>query len=366
MLPGRSSWKRISNQGESSLSAGPKKEAEEGTFSLFAGPLTGNTLPVPQGDLTVGRTTAGAEAKDSAIVVDMSSCSVSVANGDGKQAAPDAVTQSGAADIAGRESAPRQGSQPDELSGAAAESPDENQERFPLVDPAGTVVMDTALNENLTPGHVTTAPEGLPVDLPPLSPFGGVESVSLATNSFARGNDPRPEAHVRSAAPATSDSLAIPTPFLWEEQSGVPTQPQDDVYGIGSQIVFETVQHAAADFRPGSRDITLRLDPPELGEVTVELHRPLHGDLIVRISAIRPETQLLLDRHQSEIAQALAGQGFTFDNSSFTSSGSGEREEPPSGSLFHIFGQTSSTSRPTSLPPQRHFSLFGGQINFIA
>jgi|GEM_PF-4579931 len=58
-----------------------------------------------------------------------------------------------------------------------------------------------------------------------------------------------------------------------------------------------------------TRTVHMRVEPPELGEMLITLHRNSSGQLDVSISASQPDTQMLLQQHSPEIVQALGDQG---------------------------------------------------------
>jgi flagellar hook-length control protein FliK len=78
-----------------------------------------------------------------------------------------------------------------------------------------------------------------------------------------------------------------------------------------------TVDHLAATVTDQSqtmmdgetRTVQMRVEPPELGEMLITIHRNSAGQLDVSISASQPDTQFLLQQHTPEIVQALGDQG---------------------------------------------------------
>jgi flagellar hook-length control protein FliK len=55
----------------------------------------------------------------------------------------------------------------------------------------------------------------------------------------------------------------------------------------------------------GSQHLTVRLDPPDLGNVQIRLERPADAPARIEITAQRPETLALLQRDQPHLQQAL-------------------------------------------------------------
>jgi len=75
------------------------------------------------------------------------------------------------------------------------------------------------------------------------------------------------------------------------------------------QIVSSTMIESSLVEREGSQQFQIRLDPPELGGLSMEIHRASDGRVSVHVSAVSAETHALLERHSREISQALHDQG---------------------------------------------------------
>ncbi|MGB0497871.1 MAG: flagellar hook-length control protein FliK [Rubricella sp.] len=113
---------------------------------------------------------------------------------------------------------------------------------------------------------------------------------------------------VPTAPGGTVDVVAVsehqaeaPRPGATAAQADRPTQPAP---GPAPQIA-----HAIAITQPGQDRIELRLDPPELGTVTIELE---HGDQGLRaaITVERTETLELMRRLAEDLRQDLEDSGF--------------------------------------------------------
>jgi hypothetical protein len=78
--------------------------------------------------------------------------------------------------------------------------------------------------------------------------------------------------------------------------------------------------------------VEIRLDPPELGRVQIQLN-PGDGGLQAVVLAERPETQDLLRRHAETLARDLNAAGYTNVSLDFAAGGEAapRRDEPESG-----------------------------------
>lgn len=79
---------------------------------------------------------------------------------------------------------------------------------------------------------------------------------------------------------------------------------------LAAQIVSQAVVVREAE----SQRFQMLLDPPELGELRVEMTRSEDGELAVRLSAARWETTALLTRHTEEIQQTLSERGIALSD----------------------------------------------------
>jgi hypothetical protein len=74
--------------------------------------------------------------------------------------------------------------------------------------------------------------------------------------------------------------------------------------------------------------VEIRLDPPELGRVQIQLV-PTDGGLQATVLADRPETGDLLRRHAAELARALGEAGYGEVSLDFAAGGEAPRDEAP-------------------------------------
>jgi len=78
------------------------------------------------------------------------------------------------------------------------------------------------------------------------------------------------------------------------------------------QIVSTTVVESRMVEHDGDQQFHMRLDPPDLGGLTVNIHRGRDGHVSLHLSAASAETHSLLEQHAGEITQALQDQGLSF------------------------------------------------------
>lgn len=91
------------------------------------------------------------------------------------------------------------------------------------------------------------------------------------------------------------------------------TTPQVDRAAV-HQVVAETIRQVSLREEPGTQRFQMRLDPPELGELTISIHRSSAGDISVHVAAASTETHALLERHAGDIAQSLNDQGLSLSS----------------------------------------------------
>jgi len=72
--------------------------------------------------------------------------------------------------------------------------------------------------------------------------------------------------------------------------------------------IDRVVRAARAGYARGSARIQIRLEPPELGTVRIDI-RHNAGGLVLRVETASPRTQQLLQQHSGELRAALEGQG---------------------------------------------------------
>lgn len=97
------------------------------------------------------------------------------------------------------------------------------------------------------------------------------------------------------------------------------------------EAVFEQVVHATRLAKSRGRDtMVLRLQPPELGEVTLRLVTTPEG-VTARFVVDQPEVKALIEVHLPRLEQALTGQGLQLDDASVYGDGrqQGPYREPP-------------------------------------
>jgi flagellar hook-length control protein FliK len=80
------------------------------------------------------------------------------------------------------------------------------------------------------------------------------------------------------------------------------------------QLVNTTVMQADLIANGTSQRFSMRLDPPSLGKMVIEIHRDKGGAVAVHVSAASPHTHALLEQHGQEISQALHDQGLSLSN----------------------------------------------------
>jgi hypothetical protein len=132
---------------------------------------------------------------------------------------------------------------------------------------------------------------------------------------------------------------------------------------LAAQVVSQAVVVREAE----SQRFQMLLDPPQLGELRVEMTRSEDGELAVRLSAARPETQALLTHHAEEIQRSLSERGLSLadlDVASREQDGSHHESDPGDGNTETAGRQTGSPNRRTDTGPGAPST--SGEIDFTA
>lgn len=192
---------------------------------------------------------------------------------------------------------------------------------------------------------------------PPQAPASTVAQPDVAATAANSAAPPPPVAHLAepkqpaadTASMASRDSSAtgatlpapLPTttgaanPDLLEQAAGTiagDVQPQSPTTATASTA--QPVSHGSRDAAPaaqiapalmslshttdGTQRLTMRLDPPELGQVQIRIERPLDAPARVEITVERAETLTLLLRDQPQLQRALDQAGVPPDGRSVT------------------------------------------------
>jgi hypothetical protein len=91
-----------------------------------------------------------------------------------------------------------------------------------------------------------------------------------------------------------------------------------------------TVLIASAMTQAGSRQLTVRLDPPELGHVRIAITQPREGGAVVTLTVERPETLLMVLRDEPALHRALDRAGVLAEARTVNFELAPQREAAPS------------------------------------
>jgi hypothetical protein len=165
-------------------------------------------------------------------------------------------------------------------------------------------------------------------DQPP--PVGGKQDTAKPTASFDAAAAPSAMPAAAAAPPVAAPIHAATEPAapLVVQQpapepqavrlaaTDAPPAPSSHTGSPAAQIAPALVQvgHAA----DGATRLTVRLDPPELGQVQVRIERPPEAPARVEITVEKPETLTLLLRDQPQLQRALDQAGVPAEGRSVT------------------------------------------------
>ena len=146
------------------------------------------------------------------------------------------------------------------------------------------------------PAQLDEAGAGPEVEPASLAPALGGETSAAASNAGAGGTIPSP--------------VAPSVPVPGSPVPPVPVQRFDVEWGELGRALPRSIRVTLA---AGGREAVLRLEPPELGAIRVEL--TLDGErLSTRIQAERPEVALRIEQQRSELQKGLESVGIRLDH----------------------------------------------------
>jgi len=124
-------------------------------------------------------------------------------------------------------------------------------------------------------------------------------NAQTATNAVKAASSDLPNLGITAAGTATTQAAAA--------TSGTPTVASVPISGLPIAI--------AARAQAGSNQFDIRLDPPELGRIDVQLTVDGNGQVTSHVTVDRPETLTLLQSQQPQLERALEQAGLkTADN----------------------------------------------------
>lgn len=130
----------------------------------------------------------------------------------------------------------------------------------------------------------------------------------------------------QGSADSAAGSIAALHPM--EQTSAGTTPVGQPAPPLTSQILTALVQQNSSVWQESADRMTLRLDPPELGQLDVEFIRSAEG-ISVRISAEESMTMEMLMSRSGEIERMLLNQSTEYVKVEFTSSGSDGQDPSP-------------------------------------
>lgn len=231
--------------------------------------------------------------------------------------------------------------------------------RRPGARATATEIIAEAVNQSVTPalpGQSAAIPaDGVPLETKapiPVSPMVAPETNSVNPDGSAPvplapapASLPETKPQTADAIPAAShtagNSSATTTPapeppepatpdlsVLAARAVAAPQQPSEPASAAPTAAHATGVATPAAQVAPalvslfhapdGTQRMTLRLDPPDLGQVQIRIDRPLDAPARVEITVQRAETLTLLLRDQPQLQRALDQAGVPPDGRSVT------------------------------------------------
>jgi len=210
----------------------------------------------------------------------------------------------------------------------------------------------SAPNGSLTPGKPATKAQPSP-ETETAETFATAElpaNKDASDTKLAAVTSPTPDGTLLASAPA-----AAPAPASQPVQAQQPQQPQmtpTNALVTASpadtvKIISDTI--AAPDDAPDR--ITVQLDPPELGRVSIDFKFDSHGLQHVTVTGENPEALRQLRLMHFELTQALERSGLSSQNMTFQQQQSGQQQAQSSPARGLFATQDSDTSNSTLITP---------------
>jgi flagellar hook-length control protein FliK len=140
---------------------------------------------------------------------------------------------------------------------------------------------------------------------------------------------------IQSALAATQPAqIAGPAPIA--ERAAVAPAAQPDAPAVAPAQQVSAALVSLASTPGGGQRMTLRLDPPELGQVHIRIDRPQDAPAQVEITVQRPETLTLLLRDQQQLQRALDQAGVPADGRALIMHVAPPDAPPPSGTSHSL------------------------------
>ncbi|SFI37028.1 flagellar hook-length control protein FliK [Planctomicrobium piriforme] len=138
-----------------------------------------------------------------------------------------------------------------------------------------------------------------------------------------------PVANPNSSQPIDAGILSATTSTPLNVTTPVNSSPQPTTlhHGTVEHLASVTVQQATLVEAGGSQRFQIRLDPPHLGEVVIDISRGSDGQYDISVSAASPETHALLEQQSADITQALTDQGMSLNGFDLSQHQQGSTEE---------------------------------------
>lgn len=164
--------------------------------------------------------------------------------------------------------------------------------------------------------YVTTAPPPSASEQPMAVDANAMSEVEDPSLNLDRGRDEsqsveripgRPEMRVDMTSPTTRPVST--TDVSSAQLDAMPSEQIDRQFRVSEQVI----RSARVMSRDGATEVTMRLDPKELGEVTIRLSTQ---DQVVRgeIAVENQKVQEIVQRHMGALRESLAGQGIQLDD----------------------------------------------------
>lgn len=227
------------------------------------------------------------------------------------------------------------------------------------------VIPDRSRSVNVQPGQQDPIPD-YDVSIQDLLPQSRPEAPTISSTPSASGSE-----FVPNVAAVRGGQGGVEAMTFSDQPIAQPTEMEE------SKVTSQIVRGARFISREGANQVTLRLDPPELGEVTIRLssiNKTVTGEIRVESRMV----QEIVNRNMAELRESLGSQGIQVDNIEVSVESGGRSNVDRDGNAAHRREQTERDGQASDRdrqPEDRddeqqdripHLPLADGNVDYVA
>jgi flagellar hook-length control protein FliK len=239
---------------------------------------------------------------------------------------------------------------------------------LPTTDAVASLTAATAKNEGAAPGQAPFVQQAFAqiqaagVNGPSMTATIAQVMVTALTTTTSSRSDPAPA----KAAPAPSGGLAVGAYMATQAPAGPSADAAHQAPPVAEQITGAIVAHLEVSQTEGRVDFHLRLDPPELGQVRVQL-TVTEQTLTARLVARDDATRQLIQSQMDSLRQKLQETGLSLGQLDVSSGGGGRGGGQRQQALLPFPDLTGGGPTVRTVSPPRQANLVAaGRVDVVA